>query len=277
MRLLLYVAVMALLFSACYERVEGCLDLQATNFELSADRPCEDCCTYPTWKLSPQHRVVPADNPDTSLAFSYDAAYAVAPNLQDSFRFQQIFFYLYDFSLKGANGTLEVSDEFSWYDAAGVQHAGKDDYLLVDAGTSVRMVIGTLRDYGVFDSLVFWVGLPPEIQQADIARMPAGHPLQFRADSLNWEEGIGYIPFRLALYRDASQLQDSVVLRIFEPVRVSLSANDMMPIEIEQGQEAVIELTINYLAWLQGADVQQEDIPTLQMHIRQRLVEAFSL
>ncbi len=263
------------LFSACYEREEGCLDLQATNFDLSADRPCADCCTYPSLLLSPLHRVVPADQPDTSLNFSYDTAYAVEPHLQDSFRFQSVFFYLYNFCLKGPEARLEVPDELSWYDAEGERHVSKDDFVLVEAGSSSRLVLGSLRDYGLFDSLIFWVGLPPEIQAADVARMPSGHPLQIRADSLNWDEGTGYIPFRLAIYRDADQVSDSTVLRIFEPVRIGLSANEA-PFEVLQGSDAVLELHINYLAWFQGADVRNDSPDALEARLQSQLSAAFS-
>lgn len=268
---------LALLFSlsACYERREGCLDLQATNFDLSADRPCADCCQYPSLFLSPQHRIIPADQPDTSFVFSYDSAYAVAPHEQDSFRFQSLFFYLYDFELKGPQANLEVSDELSWYDAQGERRQSKDDFVLVEAGSSSNLLIGTLREYGSFDSLIFWVGLPPEIQTADISRMPEGHPLQFRSDSLNWEEGLGYIPLRLAMYRDADQLSDSIVLRIFEPVRVSLSANNT-PFELMPGSDAVLKLQFNYLAWLQGADVRHDQIEALETRLHNQLPDAFS-
>ncbi len=263
------------LLTSCYERQEGCLDLQATNFDVAADRPCADCCTYPSLQLSPLHRVIPADQPDTSFVFSYDSAYAVAPFEQDSFRFQSLFFYLYDFRLKGGEGELEVSDAFSWYDAAGQKHTGKDDYVLIDAGSSSRLTIGELRAAGQFDSLIFWVGLPPEIRQADITRMPAGHPLNFRSDSLNWEEGTGYIPLRLALYRDAGQLQDSTVLRVFEPLRIGLSAN-AGAFEVVQGSDAVLKLQFNYLSWLEGADVRNDLPENLEERIRQQLPASFS-
>ncbi len=263
------------LFASCYEKQEGCLDLQASNFDVAADRPCADCCTYPSLQLSPLHSVIPSDQPDTSFAFSYDSAYAVAPFNQDSFRFQSIFFYLYDFRLKGPEGTLEVSDEFSWYDATGEKHTGKDDYLLIDAGSSSRRTIGELHRAGTFDSLIFYIGLPEEIRQADITRMPSGHPLDFRSDSLNWEAGMGYIPLRVALYRDAAQVQDSTVLRIFEPVRISLSANGGA-FEVVPGADAVLKLQLNYLAWLEGADLRNDTPEALEERIRQQLPASFS-
>lgn len=46
--LLFFITIM--LFS-CYEPIEDCLELRASNYSLIADNPCDDCCTFPNLNL----------------------------------------------------------------------------------------------------------------------------------------------------------------------------------------------------------------------------------
>ena len=82
------------LCSSCYEVVEGCLDTNAVNFAIDADRECEDCCTYPTLSI----RFVNIwDDGDTSFTFNYNAIYEDAGG--QAFSFNRITYYLKDFAL----------------------------------------------------------------------------------------------------------------------------------------------------------------------------------
>ncbi len=40
----------------CYDPKEACLDLLSNNYDVSADDGCENCCTYPSIKLSVKHQ-----------------------------------------------------------------------------------------------------------------------------------------------------------------------------------------------------------------------------
>ncbi len=47
MRILLLLCVVSLLVWGCEEEREGCLDYRALVIDVTADEPCDDCCTYP--------------------------------------------------------------------------------------------------------------------------------------------------------------------------------------------------------------------------------------
>ena len=42
--------------AGCYEDTEGCRDVLARNYDVAADQPCDDCCTYPELRFSIAHR-----------------------------------------------------------------------------------------------------------------------------------------------------------------------------------------------------------------------------
>ena len=44
-----------LLQSSCADDEEGCLDIQATNFDVTTDIACANCCTYPTLSFRVNH------------------------------------------------------------------------------------------------------------------------------------------------------------------------------------------------------------------------------
>ena len=46
-----------LFFNACYVESEGCLDRYATNYDLSSDFSCDDCCTYPNFNINTEHSI----------------------------------------------------------------------------------------------------------------------------------------------------------------------------------------------------------------------------
>ncbi len=39
------------ILSGCYEPIDGCLDPLSSNFSLTADNDCEDCCSYPSIQI----------------------------------------------------------------------------------------------------------------------------------------------------------------------------------------------------------------------------------
>jgi hypothetical protein len=43
------------LHSACFETTEGCLDIRAANYDVTADDACPDCCTFPVIDINPTY------------------------------------------------------------------------------------------------------------------------------------------------------------------------------------------------------------------------------
>ena len=53
--LLLSILISISFISSCVEPTEGCLDPFSSNYDLSADKECDGCCTYPNFALSTQY------------------------------------------------------------------------------------------------------------------------------------------------------------------------------------------------------------------------------
>lgn len=115
------------LFASCNARVEGCLDPEATNFDVTVDRNDQSSCTYPDLLLDASYRW--ADTVfrlnevfvnDLSQAFVVTDAYIL---------FSQVVLNTVD------QGSLTVDNKTTWY--VGDQSMGgelevSDDFTLVD-------------------------------------------------------------------------------------------------------------------------------------------------
>jgi hypothetical protein len=67
-----YIFLSACLFSSCYEPVDDCLDRRASNYNVAADDACDDCCTYPDFRIQFMHvwDSIPVGTNDTFLDVS---------------------------------------------------------------------------------------------------------------------------------------------------------------------------------------------------------------
>ena len=93
--------------NACYEDQEGCLDINATNFDVEADINCPDCCTFPMLQLDYQHK---AETADTTINFSYESI-TYQDGAGNPFRVRSVQYYLSDFHLIIPGGdTVQVAD-----------------------------------------------------------------------------------------------------------------------------------------------------------------------
>jgi hypothetical protein len=185
--------LLPLLFSSCYEKEEGCLDIQAVNFDPGADLACEDCCTYPSLSLRVEHRVI---FDDTIVPFRYDSLYSVEPFPDVNFRVHRLRYLISGIRLLNTEGEGRVTDTVSVYVS---QNPGDttsliavNDFVLADRSFLQAAQLGGWDGYGVFDRLEFIFGVDPALQYGIPSKMPSGHPLGTQAAEFNWEEGQGY-------------------------------------------------------------------------------------
>ncbi len=153
-RLLNYFLFIGLLsFVSCYEDVEGCLDIQAVNYNAAADAECESCCSYPQLEFNDMTRF------DT-LSFSRNTKYAIGG--PDTLVIHDIYLLLSDFSLQGENQEYSVTDMHA-YDGSLDEI---DDLVFVDF-TSSTSNIGTLIANDSILTMSFQVGLLDAIDDKD--------------------------------------------------------------------------------------------------------------
>ncbi|MBK7408422.1 MAG: hypothetical protein IPJ40_10395 [Saprospirales bacterium] len=166
-----------LLLAGCYQKEEGCLDIHAVNFNVAADKPCADCCTYPKLSVKLEHKAI---LPDTLLPFRYDSLYYVAAYPGVKFRFHRLRYYLSDIRLVRSGATGQVMDSVTLYlpqspgDTVPVRVV--NDFILADRDFLKASTLGTWEGDGSFDRLEFTIGVEDPFRYTDPAKAPAGPP-----------------------------------------------------------------------------------------------------
>lgn len=238
--------IFLLLLNACTETKEGCRDIRATNYDVTADEDCpDDCCVYPSLnvKFSQQIRQV-VNGIDTLTPFGYNTLYLLPGNPTDTFTIQTIKWYMSDFRLvKGSGEEVKITDvidvDLKTTNPDAAQVSG--DIIIFDAGNTSSYTLGTFEGADTYEKLKFRVGLQEEILNAnpETADFTA---LRIQADSLNYEEVNGYIAQRYIFFAPPSE-PDSTLVTTFVPQEVELTRD---PFVIREGFDATLCLTVRY-------------------------------
>ncbi len=266
MRYLFY-AVLLCSLAACYEPREGCLDIEATNFDAAADKDC--CCKYPNLNLLLLPRF------DT-LVWKPDTAYEYAPGKW--FRIKQAVFYLSDFQLEQNGISIPVSDtlEFQVWNANGdtIPQVLSDDVQLIRR-TAVNYSVGTFRPPGTFDAIAFRVGLPEAAQHIIPALTPEGHPLRPQGEALWLGRDTGYVAMKLVITRDtlSSTIPDTLVFS--RPDFDNLVIQKAGTFRHESGYDFTLQLTTDYREMFRDVDLSSGDISVWKTRILANLPEVF--
>ncbi|MEO1714386.1 MAG: MbnP family protein [Bacteroidota bacterium] len=248
---------------ACEEPVEGCLDAAATNFSVSADGPCLDCCTYPVLKADFAHQWITIENDTTN--FRYDSAYTIAPWDQVPVQFQRIKFYIAQMHLWNGTDSVLVNDTITLTVGNGATLDVEDNFGLVDRDLFDDVELGSFRSPGEYDGISFWLGIPTEYQSADPTLVPGDHPLRIQSDSLNWEESLGYISNKVVFFRDTITGSDSTVINVIEPVYLKIDLSET--ITVAGGFDVVLEFDIFYNRWFGNLNLATATVAEISQQI----------
>jgi len=193
--------VLSMLVTSCYTRTDGCLDPEATNYSIIADDDCDDCCTYPTIKLSVFHQYK-----DTTL-FLEDT---LVNNLGQEYAIIKYVYFLSDFRMQTEDGEIhEVSDSIQINVENGTQYV-KDDIIRVSRSV-FSYNLGTVIFDGLGEELSFKVGVPEKLNEDNFTSPVSGHPLTSDPDSMYMETE--YV-FQRVLVAKGEEFKDTVVYDI---------------------------------------------------------------
>ncbi|MFT5386456.1 MAG: hypothetical protein ACI8X3_002406 [Saprospiraceae bacterium] len=256
-----------LLIISCKDRIDGCRDIEATNYDVSADDPCsDDCCTYPSLLLEVSHKY-------DSLNFSFASTYIIAG---DTLRFEQVIFYLSNFRLVNETDSMEVVDTIELDIIGQGTDIFKDDYTLVSRSvSSFSYNVGQIRGTGEFNTLKFSVGIAGNAAFANAGTVTDGHPLSINTDTL-WTDTAGYVFNRVTVIPDTSNI--SIVRQIDinggeNLVEVSLAFSQ----EVILGIDVEIPLKIDYEKWFSGIDFVNDSTDVIITNIVEQTTNAFSI
>lgn len=256
-----------LTISACYEPIEGCLDVTAKNFQVDADLECpDDCCIYPSLKLVLQHRVGTLGN---SVSIRYlDSIYTDVQ--RQPFRLEHMQYYLSNFTLHTTAGDeVKVSDRLTVQsyntDGSLTENQLIDDFLLINPSFSTSLTVGELRTPGEFEAVSFSLGLEELANRTDTSSVEEGHPLGAIDDPMFLDKDQGFAFLKASILRDtlAADTIPTTVLVSGADQRLDYFIPFGQPFDLNPGFNINITLHINYATWLNAIEDVRNDSPAI--------------
>lgn len=264
--------------TGCFEAEKGCLDADAANYSIEADKACADCCAYPELKVDFQHKafltggaILDVDYLDT---FYLDGA-------GNSFRLRNIQYYLSDFHLVRQDGSevkveevldLELENDLGQIELVSVEN----NVALVDPGRFGAKTMGRIRSNGNFSGIRFNIGLNATLNKADTLDFDLSHPLAPKTENMYLGDGQGYIFTKISYFLNNNSGNN------FNSIAISGNSN-LLAIEIpakifiDKGLNSTFILRVNYLDWFKYADLTSTDTENLSKNIVKGIAESFSL
>lgn len=263
------------LLSGCYQPKEGCLDIDAVNYQVDADNPCDGCCKYPVLRVNFQHKIV---LPDTTENLAYGKPYSDGAG--NRFYLKRIRFYLSDFRLLRADGEevgVESEVELRIVQPAGdtVREKVENNFALVNPGDFRQKSIGAFRSSGAFNRVRFTIGLSDKAQEALPTGLPADHPLS--VTDLYRESDHSRLYNRIELYRVPSPSDT-----LYQDLQLAGAENRRtveLPVSffLDPGFNPKIVLRVDYLSWFQNVDLVRDSEAEILRKIVNKLTDSFSL
>jgi hypothetical protein len=264
--------------TACYEEREGCLDIEATNYDFSADVNVTDDCQYPSLQLVINH--VYSINPDSTEIFRLQDSVYLDQN-GHPFTIADLRFYISNLRLLSSDGTVfGVEEDLTIYTTTTgdtIQQQIEDNFAIASPGFSQTYTIGTLRESFTLSGIQFTVGVESPANDANPALMPSNHPLSLQDGSLYFSADSGYVFNYISLFRDTTAADT-----IPEILRIGTSSN-LKTIELDtqsiknNGVDFTITLQVDYQKWFEAIDVASDANEVLIEKIVSGLTESFSL
>jgi hypothetical protein len=231
-----------LLLTQCQEPVLGCLDARATNFDVTAAKPCEDnCCVFPNMKIQFNYAF------DT-FNFKFNESYKFGT---DSIRFITSQFYVSNVQLQKDDGTkASVLDSillFREQDTLKVPNY----YTLSGKNIGFESILGKFNQVGIYNKVSFNIGLDVEAAKTIPSKMPSGGPLSIKSDSMYISSEKQYIFNKMTLVRTSKPTD---TLRFVIKTLKSVELKGVKNLVLREGFDAVVALKIDYKKWLEGVN-----------------------
>ncbi|MEM9545697.1 MAG: MbnP family protein [Bacteroidota bacterium] len=235
----LIVLGMVLYLQSCYSPVEGCTDPESTNYAITADDLCLDCCEYPDLMLNIFH-----ENMDTT----FNLADTITNDLDQQISLVDFVYLLSDFEVSVEDEVYEVSDSVSLDVEDGIAFA-KDDIIRVERSV-FSYDLGTIIFDGDITELAFRTGLTDVLNENRFTDEIEDHPLTTDPDSLYQSDTETYVFQRLKVAQ-GSEFRDTVIYDITQSTKISFP---IVEIESLRGTDKTIIIEAQYNRWFDGVD-----------------------
>lgn len=238
--LLLSLIPIILLVNACVDSTDGCIDPFASNYDLSADRECDDdCCTYPTFTLSTQY-LYGEENVDSSIYYNVSA--------DSYFKLRSFYLTLSDFELTGDAGNYTLitdveDDEIS------------DDLIGIKFRTSSNSP-GSIAIEDSIRSIDFKIGIPDELDNPGDPNLDYS-VIELLQDSSYFDLGENSF-YKLIIGVEIDSISNEEVLLFTDDIDFSFTAN--VSEGTTRGNALSLQLLIDFERLFDGVQFQNENV-----------------
>lgn len=252
------------LFSfSCYEDQEGCLDVLSSNFDVSADIDCDNCCNYPAVNLTVTYPIPPVDSA-----------------LQDingySYIVEKLSFYLANVELLGdldVGFTLREKLTYEVENADGMvqEKAVSNNFLLANALLPKTVRLGTFRAGGPYAQLKMALKIPDSLGLALDGSFDFNHPLSPSNGLINRGS---YYTGKFTLLQTTP---DSMRHEFFIELPSSTALNFPISFFLDKGSNIQINVALDFSIWWAGLDLNTLDSMQIAQRYNNQFVQAFQL
>lgn len=252
------------------------MDIEATNYDVSADDQCPKCCTYPKLSVQVFHYVVSPRKPDSLFTMRYATKYQGLLDSNQFFFLDRGRFFISDVKLIRESGeAVGIKDSVLLPRYAGDSIRLENNFSKHDRDILQAASLGTVRTEGLFVGVKFTVGIPQSVlDEVAIDSITSG-PLSVRNDTLSHDSLTGIIPIRFILRPDTLDNTPKLDFQFKAPYEISLPF--AQPVAIERGYNIKLALGLNYSKLLENVDFQHDSEATIRAKIDSQLTNAFSI
>lgn len=222
----------------CNTRIEGCLQANAENFDLNAERPCDGCCLYPSMGLSLTQKW--GDRNFTNGDTLYDIHGA-------PYKILDLKYFLSSWVWHDTEGnyiTVDSVEASCDEDILGFT----TDNLIIDSRQFVYN-LGTIRESPLIDSLQFALGLYQDFSCLDTSDTDTPFSLTNQSPLWNAETGkLEMIRLILQLSLD-QETTDTIFVTTNDITRLGYI------LQLKPGTDARFDLTVDYAQWFNDVNV----------------------
>jgi hypothetical protein len=249
------------LLSNCREKAEGCLDIKAKNFSVSADASCSACCTYPSltigWDTAnfPRNKKFLVTNGDSCEILSWKILFS-------------------EFQLTSSDNVVSrISDSVLL-----VRNADSsrqiNDFGILSFDKFAFTQVGTFRQAGNFKRLQFTVGLSDFFNKTNAKRM-GNVPTLASTSDLYVDATDGYANQIVRLKRKIGTVTDTVNVVLKRPNSSFFVVDLQQNFKLKEGADGVIPLKINLMQLMNNLNIRNTD--SLKAQWNRQFVGALSL
>ena len=249
----------------CYEPVEGCLDIDATNYEVTADNECDDCCNLP----------------QMTLLFSYlnnENSFILGDtitSLNGNIILNDFYFFLSDIALESDDGQVIIwEDSLRVEDEEGNENYVSNDFRYFDRSTFSATLRG-LRFNGVLSSINLNLGLSETINYSPYDSLIINSDLDDARDEAYIDQNNGFFFFSFKLQDDMGGEERTIThFNKYPLLKINLDLNDE---NVERGDNISINLVLEMTKLLGGIKMNEMTDDEIEEHLITHFISAIEL